>query len=710
MGPLQEYVWRLQAACGAIRAGTEVCSQGFDQWIAKAVREPVLGGSLTPPAPRKRSTTQDEHYATMGLHAPINRLIKLLAANDGMPDRCGPTAHAESPVKPQAKNSVDDDAEEQVILSPQRRARTGHLTDAALSPGTEAAAAGAAAPAVPLFAQAKDLCSRVESHLLVPSPCRATTASRVGRMALSPIGETGTPPMAPVVASASSWHSSALFAPPPPPLATTQVAGPTGAASAAVSNVVPGVAPTRNATPTRQRDGIASPSACDQPASFKEGVVDIVHRIEAPEAVPRACPEDPTPEPLKVSELRTRFEASKSTPCLRNPGAACAASLGNSRGDGAMAASTSSFFSPGVGASGPINAGSLFAPLQRPGIVRHKELFRARPPDDASLSSGPDSARGAQRQAFPRVGDGEHGETRNIANDAFGRLAAGSRRDDVAKPKSLKAAEQVRLQEQRQEQRKQRERQERERAKADGAGAQAALTASRGGGGGAATAAAGGAAAVAAAPPPPPPLPPTLEPPAACLRSAVMPDATGQAEEESGESGGAGEAAPAGAEDGAAVHPQKDVRPPVPVLKMEPSALLRQLALSPPHPEDNYEISDPGGDSDADDHAARDRSSKHVPLWCNSYLDVLAKQADIDPDTIFDSKVPHCRLEDIFLDAMYKQAGKNRPKRRRGSSGDWCKDRLTKQEIRNYKTRMGHVRSWESEHGPSSMPVGVIRA
>jgi len=706
MGPLQEYVWRLQAACGAIRAGTEVCSQGFDQWIAKAVREPVLGGSLTPPAPRKRSTTQDEHYATMGLHAPINRLIKLLAANDGMPDRCGPTAHAESPVKPQAKNSVDDDAEEQVILSPQRRARTGHLTDAALSPGTEAAAAGAAAPAVPLFAQAKDLCSRVESHLLVPSPCRATTASRVGRMALSPIGETGTPPMAPVVASASSWHSSALFAPPPPPLATTQVAGPTGAASAAVSNVVPGVAPTRNATPTRQRDGIASPSACDQPASFKEGVVDIVHRIEAPEAVPRACPEDPTPEPLKVSELRTRFEASKSTPCLRNPGAACAASLGNSRGDGAMAASTSSFFSPGVGASGPINAGSLFAPLQRPGIVRHKELFRARPPDDASLSSGPDSARGAQRQAFPRVGDGEHGETRNIANDAFGRLAAGSRRDDVAKPKSLKAAEQVRLQEQRQEQRKQRERQERERAKADEAGAQAAFRASRGGAGGGDRK----AAAAAAAPPPPPPPPPAPDPSAARRRSAVMPDAKVETEAESGEGRGAGEAAPAGTEGGVAGHPQKGVLPPVPVFEMEPSALLRQLALSPPRAEDNYEISDPGGDSDADDNAARVRSGKHVPLWCKSYLDVLAKQADIDPDTIFDSKVPRCCLEDIFLTAMYRQAGRNRPKRRRGSSGDWHKDRLTKQEIQNYKTRMGHVRRWESERGASSTPVSGIRA
>jgi len=669
MGPLHEYVWRLQAACGAIRADTEVCSQGFDQWIAEAFREPVLGNSLTPPVLRKRGATQAEHYATMGLHAPINRLKKLLAANSDMPDRYGPAAHAVKPITPQAISSVDGDAEEQVILSPQNCARTGHLADAPLRPGTEVAAVGAVAPAMPLWAQAKDTCSRDESQRLVPSPCRATPAS-----------------------------------------GTTRVAGPPGAASAAASNGAPGMAPTRNATPTRQRDAIASPSACDQPTSFKEGVVAMVRRLEALETVARASPRGRTPEPPKVSELRKRFEASQSSPCLRNPGAACTASLDNCTGNGTMAASTSSFFSLAVGAGGPINAGSLFAPLQGSRIVRPNELLRARPPDDASLSSGPELARGAQRQAFPWVGDCEHSGTRHTANDAFERLAAGSRCDDVAKPKLLKAADQVRLQEQRQEHHKQQEHQECERGEAEEGGAQA-FTASRGdGGGGAATAPVGGVAVAAAAPPPPPPPPPAPDPPAARRRSAVMPDATGQTEAESGEGGGAGEAAPAGTEGGVALPPQKGCRLLFPVGKMEPSALLRQLALAPPRAEDNYEISDPGGDSDAEHNAARDRSGKHVPLWCKSYLDVLAKQADIDPDTIFDSKVPHCRLEDIFLDEMYRHAGRNRPKRKRGSSGDWHKDRLTKQEIRNYKTRMGHVRSWESERGTLSAPVGGMRA
>lgn len=112
-------------------------------------------------------------------------------------------------------------------------------------------------------------------------------------------------------------------------------------------------------------------------------------------------------------------------------------------------------------------------------------------------------------------------------------------------------------------------------------------------------------------------------------------------------------------------------------------------------PEDNYEISEHGGDSDAEDLRAEAREGKHVPKWCDKFLDQLARQTDIDPDTIFGSKVPVCQLDQVFTDPMYKQAGKNRPKRNRGSSGDWRKDRLAKSEVVEYKTRMGHLRSWE---------------
>jgi hypothetical protein len=151
---------------------------------------------------------------------------------------------------------------------------------------------------------------------------------------------------------------------------------------------------------------------------------------------------------------------------------------------------------------------------------------------------------------------------------------------------------------------------------------------------------------------------------------------------------------------------QQRVRPAVPLFseepaptpqRLEPCMVLRQMSISDKLPEDNYEISEHGGDSDAEDCQARDRSGKHVPKWCENYLDALSRQNDIDPDTIFGARVPRCVLDDIFTDAMYKQSNKNRPKRARGSSGDWRKDQLARKEISDYKSRMGHARSWRNE-------------
>lgn len=126
---------------------------------------------------------------------------------------------------------------------------------------------------------------------------------------------------------------------------------------------------------------------------------------------------------------------------------------------------------------------------------------------------------------------------------------------------------------------------------------------------------------------------------------------------------------------------------------LEPWQVLRQKALPPSRPEDNYEISDKGGDSDAEDNEEL-RATKHVPAWCDTYLQQLKLQADMDPDTIFGPRVPPCVLEDIFTDEIYASVGKNRPKRKRGSSGDWKRDRLQQNDVSSYKCRMGHVRSW----------------
>lgn len=140
------------------------------------------------------------------------------------------------------------------------------------------------------------------------------------------------------------------------------------------------------------------------------------------------------------------------------------------------------------------------------------------------------------------------------------------------------------------------------------------------------------------------------------------------------------------------------VRPLVPVFSAavapDPSTALRQLRLPPPLAEDNYEISDHDSDPETID---KDRSKKRIPAWCRNHTEFINEQADWDPDTIFSSKVPHCSLEEIFPDALYKQAGKERPRRKRGSSQDWTKDPLTKPEVSSYKTRMGQKKCWDKD-------------
>merc|ERR1712183_222402 len=100
-----------------------------------------------------------------------------------------------------------------------------------------------------------------------------------------------------------------------------------------------------------------------------------------------------------------------------------------------------------------------------------------------------------------------------------------------------------------------------------------------------------------------------------------------------------------------------------------------------------------GDDSENEEQPEPDRSHKNIPEWSVSrvYLQSLNEQADLDPDTIFGSRVPGCVLEDIFTDDIYRSANKSRPRRRRGSSGDWRRDRLNADEIKGYKQKMGHV-------------------
>lgn len=123
--------------------------------------------------------------------------------------------------------------------------------------------------------------------------------------------------------------------------------------------------------------------------------------------------------------------------------------------------------------------------------------------------------------------------------------------------------------------------------------------------------------------------------------------------------------------------------------------------MGPPDPADNYAISEKGEDSDAEEP---DRSHKYVPAWSLQFLATMDRQVDTDPDTIFGSKVPTCDIDEIFRDADYARCHKDRPRRKRGSSGEWRRDRLSRQEVCEYKRKMGHVKRWavRKEGGPST--------
>merc|ERR1719271_1348987 len=92
--------------------------------------------------------------------------------------------------------------------------------------------------------------------------------------------------------------------------------------------------------------------------------------------------------------------------------------------------------------------------------------------------------------------------------------------------------------------------------------------------------------------------------------------------------------------------PKKAAMPPVPVFPPRPKEV--PIALPPKLDEDNYEISEKDENSD-EACEEPDRSHKHVPRWCSNYLETLATQSSLDPDSIFGNKVPRCDLDAIFL-------------------------------------------------------------
>ncbi len=115
-----------------------------------------------------------------------------------------------------------------------------------------------------------------------------------------------------------------------------------------------------------------------------------------------------------------------------------------------------------------------------------------------------------------------------------------------------------------------------------------------------------------------------------------------------------------------------------------------------PRPEDQYEMTE-WEDTDAEgdeDMKERKRMAKRIPAWCIGWIEQAKTQTTIDPDTVFGSRLPRCDLEVLFgqTNNAYMKARKGK----RGSSGEWGMDDVTRRELEEYRAIMGHTQQLES--------------
>lgn len=467
----------------------------------------------------------------------------------------------------------------------------------------------------------------------------------------------------------------------------------------------------------------------------------------------------PTPNRMVASASRMSGSVGKSA-AVANPGSAV----------------------PGS-ASAAIDGSSMFTPQQRPpqqvsGEVKPKTLFKSASeavPTQATSTASRSSASTSATKAPPRpvntagggirssasagtVGGsgggvgGLHGSSSAAAlppardvgslktptlfpsssqssiaqTDACDRLASGRPRDNVAKPKSLQAAAQARMQEEKRQRERQEREQERDKARAAAAAATHSTPAVPSNPSRAAldprascadTPASASSQTIPAVNPAGQAGASGSQGSAAASKAQLGPCPTAPAQGRPGSAklvgmAPAGDVAPEPTRTGSSRVPEKN-RPAVPVFIGAPETstmhLLRQIVLQPKNPADNYELSEYDGDSDAEDSSEkeRQRSRKRLPPWSENYLDLLQKQADIDPSSIFGEGAPKCNMDEVFPNSLYRLVGKTRPKRPRGSSGDWRRDRLTNTEIHEYRRKMGQQRKWNDEARPKSSAIGA---
>ncbi len=134
--------------------------------------------------------------------------------------------------------------------------------------------------------------------------------------------------------------------------------------------------------------------------------------------------------------------------------------------------------------------------------------------------------------------------------------------------------------------------------------------------------------------------------------------------------------------------------------------IVETLAPLPTSPiiEDQYKITD-WEDSDGENAANYEdedikeqrRMEKHVPSWCDGWIETAKTQTSIDPDTVFGTKLPKCDLSVIFGDKFKDNAYmRTKAGHRRGSSGEWGLDVVTRAELEEYRSVMGHTQQLEA--------------
>ena len=138
----------------------------------------------------------------------------------------------------------------------------------------------------------------------------------------------------------------------------------------------------------------------------------------------------------------------------------------------------------------------------------------------------------------------------------------------------------------------------------------------------------------------------------------------------------------------------EDAPPPpqIPTISKLPKSQPK-LPTKPQKEEIQYRISDINDDSYSEDDSeceeyyvedAKEIHGKAIPSWARAanLINELQAQASLDPDTIFYGFPNTCDLNVVFNQ-------RNASFKIRGDSGMWTADKLTPEEIQNYKKAVG---------------------